>query len=496
MIPAIVPAVKKMTLTDGEVSAKAAVTEKITENLGKEAYHLKITDGGIKIEGGGPAAIRYAKSTLEQIALQYPDKLPCMEIEDEPAFAYRSFHLDCARHFIPMDELKKMIAMCAHFKKNVFHWHFADDQGWRIESKAYPLLHEIGAARAGDHFGNYHSDAAEHAYYTREQVKELVAYCVGLGVEIVPEIDIPGHVTAILAAYPRLSCKETKVEVATKAGIFPDILCPGKEETFTFLETLLDDLLELFPGNYFHIGGDETPKQQWKTCPHCQKRMEEEHLENVQQLQGYFNNRIAAYLKSKGRTAIVWNEAALGGNLEADIVIQLWNDGNKVGGNTIDGIGKAHLARGGKVILSPMMNCYFDYPYGFISLKNAHELPLVPSGMDASQMSSEEKERILGCECLLWTEYVREWNRLETFAWPRFAASAEAGWCGNDQTDYADFKKRMKQIFPIFERYQIAATPVSGWVPNPIEKARQLLEMASNFPKDVKEGFSKQQEEI
>lgn len=496
MIPAIVPAVKKMNLTGGEVLARATVAERVNEKFGREAYSLRITKDGVEIEGGSPIAIQYAKSTLEQIMLQCPDKMPFMEIEDAPAFAYRSFHLDCARHFIPLDELKKMIACCAHFKKNVFHWHFSDDQGWRIESKAYPLLHEIGGTRAGDHFGSYKSDEVERGFYTREQVKELVAYCKELGIEVVPEIDIPGHVTAILAAYPQLGCKGTKVEVATKAGIFTDILCPGKEETFTFLEALIDDLLELFPGEYFHIGGDETPKSSWKTCPHCQKRMEEEHLENVQQLQGYFNNRVAAHLKKRGRTSIVWNEAALGGNLDTDVVVQLWNDGNKLNGNTIDGIGKEWISHGGKVILSPMMNCYFDYPHGFISLKNATGLSMVPVRMDPARMTEEEKERILGCECLLWTEYVREWERLEMFAWPRFAANAEIGWCGDAHADYVDFKKRMKQIFPIFEKYRIAATKPSGWVPNPVEKARQLLEMAGNFPKDVREGFSKQQEEI
>ena len=386
--------------------------------------------------------------------------------------------------------------MCAHFKLNTFHWHFSDDQGWRIESKAYPLLHEVGSRRAGDHFGRYHSDVEESAYYTREQVKDLVAYCEELGIQIVPEIDIPGHVTAILAAYPQLSCKGTKVEVATKAGIYENILCPGKEETFIFLETLLDDLLELFPGKYFHIGGDETPKQNWKSCPYCQKRMAEEHLENVQQLQGYFANRVAAYLKKRGRTVIAWNEAALGNNLDADVVVQLWNDGSKLGGNKIDGIGKAHLARGGRVMMSNMRNCYCDYPYGFISLKDVYGLSWIPDGMDRSEMTAQIKERMIGCECLMWTEYIREWERLETFAWPRFAAGAEMGWCQETHGDYANFKQRMKQLFPIFERYQIAATKPSGWVPNPIEKMRQLVEMANNFPRDAKASFTKNQDEI
>ena len=322
------------------------------------------------------------------------------------------------------------------------------------------------------------------------------SFCDSLGIEIVPEIDFPGHVTAILAAYPQYSCRGNQVEVQTKAGIFQDIFCAGKEETFTFIENLLDDLLELFPGRYFHIGGDEAPKQNWKTCPHCQKRMAEEGLENVQQLQGYFNNRVARHLKKRGRMAIVWNEAAAGNNLDADVIVQLWNDGSKLGGNKIEGIGKAHLARGGRVIMSNMMNSYCDYPYGFISLKNVHELPMVPSDMTKEEITAEMDEHIMGTECLLWTEYIREWERLENYAWPRFAASAEAGWSGENRGSYKEFKKRMEQIFPIFEKYGIQATKASGWVPNPIEKMRQLAEMASNFPKDTKESFTKQQDEI
>lgn len=507
MRPAIIPEPKKWTLTGGELklakvtagkNAAEAVrmTETINECLGREAYHMHITTEGIAIEGGSRIGLLYAKSTLEQLKLQYVDTVPCMEIEDEPASEYRSFHLDSSRHFIPIEELKKMITMCAHFKLNTFHWHFADDQGWRIESKAYPLLHEIGAKRAGDHFGRCRSDVEEHDYYTREQVKELVAFCENLGVQVVPEIDIPGHVTAILAAYPKLSCKETKVEVATGGGIYTDILCPGKEETFQFLENLLDDLLELFPGKYFHIGGDETPKQNWKSCPHCQKRMEEEHLENAHQLQGYFQNRIAAYLKTKGRTAIVWNEAALGGNLDTDIVIQLWNDGRELGKNRIDGIGKAHLEKGGKVIIANMMNSYCDYPYAFISLKNVYELPWAPSGMTVDKLTEENKKQILGNECLLWTENIRKWERLETRAWPRFAAAAEMGWCREAHSSYEDFEERMKRIFPIFEKYGIVATKASGWVPNSIRKMFQFIEMASNFSINTIGSFIKQQEEI
>lgn len=482
--PALIPHPQNISVKPGHFHTSSENPRKqISDTLTREAYTIHITEKEILINAGSQTGLYYADCTLRQLFLQYHNLLPCMEISDAPAKEYRSFHLDSARHFIPVEELKKMISACAFFKLNKFHWHFSDDQGWRIESVAFPRLHQIGGRRRGDHFGDYSSDQEEFHYYTREQVKEIVSFCSSLGIEVIPEIDVPGHVTAILAAYPRYSCNETVLEVATRAGIFPDILCPGKEETFSFIEQLLDELCELFPGKYFHIGGDETPKKYWKTCPLCKKRMKDEHLENVRQLQGYFNNRVARYLKGKGKTAIVWNEAALGGNLDPDIIMQAWNDGKAPGNTQITTLAKDHLLKGGKVILSPFANSYCDYPYAFHSLKSTYNLSLIPYGMDT--LSEEQESRILGSESLLWSEFIRDSSTAERLAWPRFVSGAEIGWCGSRPGNYKHFKQRMKIIFPIFAELNINAQPPDKWVPNPIETVRQLAEFKKRYPKEA-----------
>lgn len=479
----IIPEPKKI-LPGGEGCAGHVIREnKLNPAFGEEEYRLQLKADGIWIEGGSEKACLYAEMSLEQIRLQCGEDLPCLTVEDSPEYSWRAFHIDCARHFIPAEELKKMIRMAAHFKFNKFHWHFSDDQGWRIECRRYPLLHEVGAVRKGDHMGNYDSEETEDRYYTRDQVREIVAYCKELGVEVIPEVDMPGHVTALLAAYPRYGCRGEQIPVETRAGIFRDILCAGKEETFEFIKGLLDDLLELFPGTYFHIGGDEAPKEYWSSCPLCRKRMEEEGLSTLQELQGYMENRITAYLKSRGRTVIVWNEAAYGGNLDPDTIVQLWTEDkeNRLG---------AHMEKGGSAVISIVKNCYCDYPYGITSLQDVYELDACPEGL------AKAEKGILGTECLIWTEHIRDMEKLETMCWPRYAASAEAGWCGQKRPGYVSFEGRMKRLFPVFERYGIHAEKVSGWVPPKEEAERQKAEFEKNFSAEDRQEVEKMQEII
>lgn len=388
--------------------------------------------------------------------------------QEKPAYRFRAFHIDCARHYFPMDEIKKMMDAAAYFGFNYFHWHISDDQGFRMESHRFPGLHEIGAYRNGDYFGNYDSDEPEGAYYTKEQIRELVRYGLKLGIEIIPEVDMPGHVTAILSAYPHLSCREEQVAVGMKGGIYREIFCAGKESTFTFIEELLDEIMELFPGEYIHIGGDEVPKERWTECPCCRKRMEQEGFATPQQLQGYMENRIAMYLKKHGRKAIVWNEAAKGGNLDPDIIVQLWTEDK-------DHAVAEHMKKGGRIFLSNMMNSYCDYPYGFISLKNVYELDMEPKELSAW------KEQIIGNECLIWTEYIRTCEQLEKLSWPRFAAAAAVGWMGKDRPEYSAFAQELKKDFAVFERLGIRATPEEGWVPDQEETVRQISEFRMNF---------------
>lgn len=477
----LIPQVKEITIGEGSVSRTAQVEEEVKEELGREVYKVLISSDGIKLEGGSRMALKYAHATLEQLFLQCGETIPCLSIYDAPECEYRSFHIDCARHFFSMDELKRMIGMASKFKLNHFHWHFSDDQGWRIESKAYPLLHQIGAFRQGDHFGNYSSDEKEGGYYTREEVHELVKYCESLGIEVVPEIDMPGHVTAILAAYPELSCCKTKVPVGTSSGIYRDVFCLGREETFQFIENLLDDLLELFPGEYVHIGGDETPKERWRKCPDCKRKMKKMGFDNMQQMQGDMANRIAAYLKSRGRKTIVWNEAADGGNLNPEIVIQLWTEDK-------NHMVERHIEAGGRIIISNMMNSYCDYPYAFISLQSVYEINLKPASI--------ESKAVLGNECLAWSEYIREDKQLEKLCWPRFTAAAEAGWCRKGRKEYQDFANRLKRLVPLFEKNEIHMTDAEGWIPDQKEAERQITAFQANFSEEVLEGYRSAQEEI
>lgn len=480
----MIPKPRKIRLTEGIASSNASVEERIISEMGLEEYRIHITPEHIRLEGGGEAGLFYAQTTLEQLRMMYGEELPCMEIADRPAYAYRSFQIDCARHYFSVDELKKMIQMSAKFKLNHFHWHISDDQGWRLESRRYPKLHEIGSVRAGDYFGNYHSDQRSGGYYTRDEVRDIVDYCRRFGIEVVPEVDMPGHVTAILAAYPNLSCLGKPVEVGLKAGIYKELFCAGKEETFEFIENLLDDLLELFPGKYFHIGGDEAPKERWNVCPYCQKRIRDEGLKSAQELQGYFCNRIAAYLQSRGRIPIVWNEAVYGGNLNEAAIVQLWTEDKD---NQI----KAHLNKGGRAILAMVDHCYCDYPYGMHSLKDVYELKMNPP-----ELGECGGDLVLGAECLVWTEFIRENERLEELCWPRFAALAEAGWCGAKRSGYEDFCKRLTVLFPLFEKYGIHAEKMEGWTPDEETAAKQTAQFQMNFSEEDREEVRRAQDNI
>ncbi len=468
----IVPKPVKMQETGGTVPSSAETVCAMDESLPEEAYRISIRNDRITITAGSEKGLNYGKATMKQVRLQCPESIPCMEIEDAPAYPYRSFHMDCARHFFTVEEVKKMIDTASLFKLNSFHWHISDDQGFRIESEAFPRLQEISAKRKGDHFGKFSSDPEEHYYYKRTEVKDLVSYAAERGVDIVPEIDMPGHVTAILAAYPELSCTGAAVEVGTRQGIFPDIFCPGKEETFDFIERLWDDLLPLFPGKYIHIGGDESPKDRWQTCPACKKRMEEEGLKIFQELQGYMENRIAKHLEAKGKQVICWNEAAYGKNLENNVNIQMWTEDRE------ESI-KAHIARGGHIILSTMMNSYCDYPYGFISLKSLY------GQLEAGDRFGQEyMDAAIGTECLCWAEFINTPEHLEEMAWPRFAASAECGWSGKNGHDYKDFKRRLTDVFPLFEAQNINAAPPADWEPGKLKTLGQIKDFFGNFTKE------------
>lgn len=426
--------------------------------LNKEGYLLKVTPDKVMVKAKSPSGIFYALQTLRQ--LLPPDienqlsetkivEIPAVEIEDAPRFEYRGFMLDVARHFQPVEVLMRYIDLLSFYKINHFHLHLTDDQGWRIEIKRYPKLQEISAWRkesivghAGDKPRKY--DGIRHGgYYTQEQLKEVVKYAQAHFITIIPEIELPGHSTAALAAYPELTCFPKKFDVTPEYGVFEDVYCT-KESTFKFLEDVLSEVVAIFPGQMIHIGGDECPKIRWKSCPSCQQLIQQEKLKDENELQSYFIKRIQKFLNGKGRNIIGWDEIMEGG-LAPGATLMYWRTW----------LGDKHIAEaaqaGFKIIMSPLDPLYFNlyeneerkitplaYP-GLIPLEkvyNYNPVPLKLTGTDA--------QNIIGVQANLWSEYVKDGKSAEYMTFPRACALAEIGWSLQASKDYADFIRRLK----------------------------------------------------
>ena len=425
--------------------------------LGDEAYTLRITKKGITIDASSASGRFYALQTLRQLipAQKEGEKkakyavLPCCEIKDAPVFAYRGAHFDCCRHFFTAEEVKKYIDILAFHKINHLHWHLTDDQGWRIEIKAYPRLTEIGGWRKGTvigkEWGKY--DGIRYGgFYTQEQIKEVVEYAKERFITIVPEIEIPGHALAALTAYPELGCKGEGYEVSQTWGVFPQVFCPGKESTFKFWETVLTEVTELFPSKLIHIGGDECPKTEWKECPLCQKRIADEGLKDEAELQSYVTRRIEAFLNSKGRNIIGWDEILEGG-VTKTATIMSWR-------GTKGGIAAAKS--GNHVIMTPNDYCYLDY----YATKDTQNEPLAIGGFVPLEKSYsfnpyeslelEMHKYIIGVQGNLWTEYITTFDHAQYMLLPRIAALAEVGWTYGKK-DYQDFLQRMRHLTTYYD---------------------------------------------
>ena len=451
----------KLKLAKGECICKALDAIPVTEDktLGDEAYVLTVGKKGITIAASGDAGAFYARQSLRQMipADVITDKkvrtvvLPCCTIKDAPHFGYRGAHLDVCRHFFSVDEVKTYIDILALHKINRFHWHLTEDQGWRIEIKAYPQLTEVGAYRDGTMVGkNWNTDDGIRygGFYTQEEVKEVVQYAADRFITVIPEIEIPGHSLAALAAYPQLGCRGDHYEVAKTWGVFPEVFCPGKEETFKFWETVLTEVMELFPSKYIHIGGDECPKDEWKKCPLCQKRIKEEKLKNEAELQSYVNRRIEAFLNAHGRQIIGWDEILEGG-VTPSATIMSWR-------GTAGGIAAAQA--GNKVIMTPNSHCYLDY----YQSKEKDKEPLAIGGyLPVEQcysfdpyngLTKEQQPYILGVQGNLWTEYIATFDYAEYMLLPRISALAEVGW-SYDNKDYDDFLVRLNHLRTYFDAY-------------------------------------------
>lgn len=346
-------------------------------------------------------------------------------------YPYRGFSLDSVRHMQSIDEIKKLIDTAALLKFNKFHWHLTDDQGWRFQSERYPELNTIAAVRPYSDFGKIYENEPYGRVYTKNEMRDIVSYCAEKGIDVIPEFDMPGHMSALLHAYPHLSCTGEDVKIKTHQGIFRDVLCLAKEECFQVVTRIIDEFLEVFPGEYIHIGGDEAPSAQWKKCPDCQKLMKESGITDYAEYQNVFMNKVINYLESKNRHAIVWNEAARGKNLDKRAVIQYWKEEPK---NTV-----RFLNEGGKAILSPFSYCYLDYDYSITPLNRTYSLK-----PDLPDLTPEGKKNIMGVEAEMWTEFVRDDTRLENLLFPRIIAVSKVALCENNKP-YDEFVKEVKE---------------------------------------------------
>lgn len=424
---------------------------------GEEAYTININNKNIKISGFTSAGVFYGIQTLRKSlpicnAINNPIVLPAAEIKDAPRFKYRGMMLDCSRHFFSIDFIKKFIDLIALHNMNTFHWHLNDDQGWRIEIKKYPKLVEIGSVRTGTVMGR-NSDVDDSVkyggYYTQEQCREIVEYARQRHITVIPEIDMPGHMKAALASYPNLGCTGGPYKVGHNWGVYYDVLCIGNEDTFKFVEGVLDEVIDIFPSKYIHIGGDETPTKRWSECSKCEKIMQKEGLP-INKLQAYFTNRIEKYLNSKGRSIIGWDEI-LDGDINKSATIMSWR-----------GIepGEKGAKMGHDVIMSPTSYCYFDYA----QTKEQYSEPLTQvHALDVEQvysldpapktMSEESKKHILGVQANLWTEYISNPNLATYMLLPRMAALSEVQWTSPAQKDFKQFKIRATRLSKLYDKY-------------------------------------------
>lgn len=440
----------------------ALVIDDCCKALGPEGYQLTVDTATITLRGAAPAGLFYGVQTLLQLIRRQPGgdaAIDCVSVEDAPRFCWRGAMLDVSRHFLPFDFLLKFVDLLAIHKLNVLHLHLVDDQGWRIEIKKYPRLAEVGGYREKTLVGRAKANPGQPAYdpaqetfddiphagfYTQQQARELVAYAAQRHVEIVPEIEMPGHAQAAVAAYPELGCVDEPVPVSPRWGIHSCLFNPS-ERTLGFLQDVLSEIVEIFPSRYIHIGGDEAVKTQWKQSPAVQQRMRELGLADEHALQSYFIRRMDAFLTSKGRCLIGWDEILEGG-LAPNAAVMSWR--GEAGG--IDAASKGH-----DVVMAPHAHTYLDYyqsedrdhePLAFpkvVTLETVYDYDVIPA-----ELAEERAGHILGAQCQLWSEYMPDEKQVEYMAFPRLCALAERTWSPQSRKDYPSFLNRLERHLP------------------------------------------------
>ncbi len=430
---------------------------------GPEGYVLESDESGVNISGGDAGVFYGTQSLIQLIEGGAQPSIKHAKIEDHPRFTWRGMHLDVARHFRSVEFVKKYIDLMSRFKLNTFHWHLTEDQGWRIEIKAYPKLTEIGAWRketmVAKNFNPYIGDGIPHGgFYTQDEIREVVAYAADRHITVVPEIEMPGHALAALAAYPELACTPGPFEVATTWGVFEDVFCPT-ETTFEFLENVLDEVLELFPSKYIHIGGDEVPKRRWRESDEAQSIMQREGLKDEEELQSWFIHRIEKYLNDRDRLLIGWDEILEGG-LAPNAAVMSWR--GEAGG--IEAANEGH-----NVVMSPGFALYFDHYQaepskeplaigGFSPIEKVYAYDPVPVELDPSRI-----HHVMGAQANVWTEYMKTGEHVEYMVFPRLMALAERVWSQQHQRDFDAFLTRLRPQYRILDQLD-----VNYRIPDPI----------------------------
>lgn len=478
---AVIKFADRLSETSGTQSEVSVLAESVPHEgfafvydnaLGAEEYRLRIDRRSAVVRASSLSGVLYSLATLSQMlpaayfgSVADADafwQLPCCEIQDRPRFAWRGMHLDVARHFFGVEEVKKYLDIMALYKMNRFHWHLSDDQGWRVEIKKYPRLTSVGSVRVETMLGRIDYDEQPLTYdgtpyggfYTQEEIREVVAYAASLGITVVPEIDLPGHMLSALAAYPELGCRGGAYKVWGRWGISKDVLCVGKETTFDFIEGVMDEIMEMFPGTYIHIGGDECPKIAWKTCQLCQERIRSlgitwDGVHTPEQLlQNYVTARVQKYLAEHGRRIIGWDEI-LEGNLSPGATVMSWR-------GVSGGIEAA--AKGFDVVMTPCDYLYLDYYQSEHADKEplgiGGRLPIekVYSFEPYDGLPADARQHILGVQANLWTEYIATTEHLEYNLLPRMLAVSEVQWCAPGRRDFDRFRELvLARQFPMLD---------------------------------------------
>lgn len=433
---------------------------------GKEAYNINVSSDGILVRAVAPEGIyRATRTLLKSVGTEKTSSVefPSAEVSDWPRFGYRGLMLDVSRHFSDVEMVKRTIDMLALHQLNIFHWHLTDDQGWRIEIKSHPELTEVGAWRddtvVGRYLGgtDYPTDGKRHGgFYTQEQIREIVAYAKERYIEIIPEIDLPGHTSAVLAAYPQLGCEDKEYKVANRWGVIRDVLCAGNPASLDLFKDIMDEVCELFPGKYIHLGGDECVKERWKACPKCQRKIRELGLKDGSRyskedyLQSWFMGEVASFVQSKGKRVIGWDEILEGVPMD-DSVIMSWR-------GTEGGITAARM--GHDVVMTPTSDMYFDQSQtlasqleeipvgGFINVMKVYSYEPLPASL-----TPEQQKHILGCQANVWCEYMPEERIRQYQMLPRLAALSEVQWTMPERKNYKDFLKRLPKMLSIYDHY-------------------------------------------